>query len=232
MEMSKAERTRALRYKRPALASLGYEAIRQEIWDIQEACADVHWFIEQNDETLLNALDGDEEAEWEFKMAFASLESKAEQLIQDMEEWNWCEDGEEFGQVYDDCTVALIGNRYTTIDFDANEEDYYSLTGYEQNLAQTKAGKRFMRKTKAEMLSIIGQCVGTLIAFLDLRQQYDYLKATMDILRDENTSLLTIIKQIDAAYEEANADGFYCWKDSSKQFDRLLDTLPDKIWLE
>ena len=232
MEITKAERTRALRYKRPALASLGYDAIRQEIWDIQEACADVHWFIEQNDETLLNALDGDEEAEWEFKFAFASLESKAEQLIQAMEEWNWCEGGEEFGRAYNDCTVALIGNRYTTIGFDANEEDYYSLTGYEQELACTEAGKRFMRKTKADMISTIGQCVGTLIAFLDLRQQYDYLKATMDILRDENTSLLKVIRQIDTAYEEANAEGFYAWKESDKRFDRLLDSLPDRIWLE
>lgn len=230
--MTKEERTRALRYKRPALASLGYDALRHEIWDIQEACADIHWFIEQNDETLLNALDGDEEAEWEFKIAFSDLEAKAEQLIQAMEEWNWCEDGEEFGRTYDDCTVALIGNRYTTIGFDANEEDYYSLTSYEQELACTEAGKRFMRKTKAEMISIIGQCVGTLVAFLDLRQQYDYLKATMDILRDENTSLLKVIKQIDTAYEEANAEGFFVWKESDKRFDRLLDTLPDRIWLD
>ena len=79
------------------------------------------------------------------------------------------------------------------------EEDYYSLTAYDAQLAQTEAGKRLMRKTKADMLSTIGQCVGTLIAFLDLRQSYDYLKATVDILRDENTSLL---KQIRAGFPD------------------------------
>ena len=45
----KANRTRNLRYKRPALASLGYDALQTELWDIREACNDVHWFVEQGD---------------------------------------------------------------------------------------------------------------------------------------------------------------------------------------
>ena len=228
---SKAERAKALRYKRPALASLGYDAIRQELDEISEACADIHWYIEQNDETLLNALDGDEEEEYEFKVAFAGLETKADQLSEAISEWSrWDED--EFGTTYDDCTVALIGNRYKTLGYDDMEEDYYSLTGYEEDLAHTEAGKRFTRKTKADMIASIGQCVGILIAFLDLRQSYDYLKATMDILRDDNTSLLKVIKEIQSAYETANAEGFIARNNACIQFDRLLRNLPDKIWLE
>lgn len=65
----------------------------------------------------------------------------------------------------DDCTVALIGNRYNTLGYDSEEEDYFSLTGYEQELAQTEAGKRLMRMTKAEMISTIGQCFGITLAF-------------------------------------------------------------------
>ena len=49
-------------------------------------------------------------------------------------------------------------------------------------MAQTEAGKRLMRRTKADMIATIGQCLGILLAFFDLRQQYDYLKATFDIL--------------------------------------------------
>ena len=71
-----------------------------------------------------------------------------------------------------------------------------------------------------------------MIAFLNLRQQYDYLKATFDILRDENTSLLQQIKEIDAAYEAlVTAD----WVDrpvAEKRFDQLLAALPDRIWIE
>lgn len=56
-----SDRTRALRYKRPALASMGAYNIMAELDDIVEACNGVRYYIEQadNDETLLNALDGD-----------------------------------------------------------------------------------------------------------------------------------------------------------------------------
>ena len=83
-----------------------------------------------------------------------------------------------------------------------------------------------------EMLSRIGWAFGVMLAFFDLRQKYDYLKATFDILRDENTSLLGIIKNIEIAYDEMDADDFREWADSTKHFDRLLAALPDRAWLE
>ena len=232
-ESSKAYRSRNLRYKRPALASLGYESLIAELDEIREVCNDIHWFVDQGDETILNALDGDDDAEWEFRMAFSDLEAKADRLSEMVDEWRrW--DDDQFGRTYDDCTVALLGNRYKTVGFDMYEEDYFHLTSYERDIAHTEAGKRFMRKTKAEMLSTIGQCFGVLIAFLDLRQQYDYLKATFDILRDENTSLLKVIKEIDAAYEEMQAAE--PWTDAGKEavrrFEQLLEALPERAWIE
>lgn len=227
----KANRTRALRYKRSVLASLGYDALRTELWDIREACGDIHWFTDQDDDTLLNALDGDSEAEWEFRMAFADLEAKADDLERIIDQhYGWGEDG--FGRTYNDCTVALIGNRYKVLGWDFVEEDYFALTSYEEGIAQTEAGKRLMRRTKADMLSTIGQSFGLLLAFLDLRQQYDYLKATFDILRDENTSLLMQIKEIEAAYEAADEAGWYSWYAEVTRFDQLLDYLPDRAWVE
>lgn len=228
----RANRTRNLRYKRSALASMGWEAIGSELDDIREVCADVHWFCDQDgDETLLNALDGDSDAEWEFKIAFSDLEYKAEQLGDAIQEWDGL-DGEDFARDFNDCTVALIGNRYEVIGWEFAEEDYVSLTRYEKDLAQTEAGKRLMRKTKAEIITTIGQSLGILLAFYDLRQQYDYLKATFDILRDENTSLLKQIKEIENAYEAANAVGWYSWYPEVKRFEQLLDCLPDRAWVE
>lgn len=113
-----------------------------------------------------------------------------------------------------------------------DEEDYSSLTAYEQDLACTEAGKRLMRMTKANMLSAIGQSMGILVSFLDLRQSYDYLKATFDILRDTNTSLLDTIKEISTAYEAADACHFYHWYEETKHFDRLLSNLPQRAWIE
>lgn len=218
MDGSKARRTRNLRYKRPALASLGYHAIRSELWDIREACADIHWFTDQDNDTLLNALDGNEDEVWEFKMAFADLEAKADSLEEVIGElYGWDGDME---RTFNDCTVALIGNRYRTIGFDSEEEDYFALTAYEEGVAQTEAGKRLMRRTKADMIATIGQCLGILLAFFDLRQQYDYLKATFDILRDENTSLLQTIKLMDVILPVTELDR------ANAIFERILYQMP------
>ena len=129
MSESRAERARALRYKRGALASMAFEVLRVELDDIRDACDTIHWWTDQDDETLLNALDGDDEDVWEFKMAFAHLEARAYELFETI--YELCRYEDDFGQVYDDCTVALIGNRYQTIGYDSFEEDYYALTGYE-----------------------------------------------------------------------------------------------------
>lgn len=230
MRLSMAERTRNMRYKRPALASMGDAYMIQELEEIQAACSDIHWFTDQDDDTLLNALDGDEEDAYEFRMAFADLEAKADYLGRLFYELG--EFGDGVWQTYNDCTVALIGNRYRVVGFDMDEEDYSSLTAYEQDLACTEAGKRLMRMTKANMLSAIGQSMGILISFLDLRQSYDYLKATFDILRDTNTSLLDTIKEISAAYEAAEACNFCCRYEETKHFDRLLNCLPQRTWVE
>ena len=231
MSEIKANRTRNLRYKRPALASMGFDAMRAELDEIEEACAGIHWFVDQDDENLINALDGEEEEAWEFKVAFADLEAKADQLREAMRD-NW-DYPAPFYQRYDYCTVALVGNRYRIIGYDVDEEDYFSLTRYDEELAQTEAGKWLMRLTKKDMISTIGQSVGTLLAFLDLRQSYDYLKATLDILRDENTSLLKQIKAIEAAYEAACVGGWWCAKQGAvAQFEQLLAALPDRAWIE
>ena len=231
-ENEKAYHARSLRYKRAALAFMGFDHIRDELYEMRDSMDAIHWWSDQDEETLLSALDGDEDDAWEFKMAFSHLEARADSLFETI--YELCRYEDNFGQTYDDCTVALIGNRYLTIGYDSFEEDYCALTGYESDLAQTESGKRLMRKTKAEIISTVGQCLGILISFLDLRQQYDYLKATFDILRDENTSMLQQIKEIEKAYLEMVAvDAFGDHnREAAKRFDQLLAALPDRAWIE
>lgn len=95
MSESRAERARALRYKRGALASMGFEFLRVELDDIRDACDTIHWWTDQDDETLLNALDGDDEDVWEFKLAFSHLEAKADEL---------------FETIYELCRYTALGN--------------------------------------------------------------------------------------------------------------------------
>jgi len=226
MTLTKAEKARAMAYKRPALGSMGFHAIMDELSDIQAECDEVQYWIDSEDGTLLDAFDGDTEQEWEFKMAFADLSAGCYNLLDVLYDWGDAED-------FDDCTVALIGNRYDLVGYDGYQEDYFSLTGYEAELAQTEAGKRLMRLTKAEMIAHIGQALGTLLAYYDLRQKYDYLKAAMDVLRDENHSIIQRLKDIDAAYRKA-ADCKWRYEAEPlwEAFERLTKDLPDRVWVE
>lgn len=222
--MTPAERSRMLRFKRPALASMGHSAIWAELEDISEKCSEIRWWMDTDDDTLLNALDGDEEDAWEFKMAFADLECKCERLLEQFAGWQSPDE-----QTFDDCTVALIGNCYNLVGFDDYEEDYFALTSYQERLAEEEAGKRLMRKTKKEIISTIGQCVSTLLAYYDIRQRYDYLQAEFDILRNQNTALLDTIKEIEHLYDEAQSSGE--WSINVRKFNTLLDALPQELWV-
>ena len=230
MEDARARRARALRYKRAVLDSLGFEFMWNELEEMRESLDTIHWWTDQDEEMLINVLDGDTDDVWEFKMMFADLESKSDQLFNIL--LDMCRREENFGRSFDDCTVALVGNRYRTVGFDFIEEDYFALSSYEGELAQTEAGKRLMRKTKPEIIATIGQCLGILIAYLDLRQQYDYLKATFDILVDENTSILQQIKEIETAYQEFAEAGWNKNHDAEKRLDRLVATMPNRAWPE
>lgn len=230
MAVDKEQRTRAMRYKRPALASMGYEYIQKELEVIVEACDDVAWFTGDRD-ALTAALDGSDEEAHEFMLACGDLSGQAGLLLEQLYEvGEYNPDG--MTRMYDDCTVALIGNRYDTVGFDTLQEDYFSLTAYDTELACTEAGKRLMRRTKAEMLSIIGQSVGILVAFLDVRQKYDYLQAALDVLRDENCSVLQVLGDINAAYERAEAVRFNDYHKEAREFERLLWAVPERMWLE
>ena len=220
--MTKAERSRNLRYKRGALASMGYEVMQSELEEISEACSNDSYYGDDMD-TLIEALDGNDEEAYEFRMAFTDLSAKCDELRERLWEIDMRD--------YDDCTVALVGNCYEMVGYDDYEENYFSLTRYESDLSTTEAGKRLMRHTKAEMISMIGQSLGVLMAYLDLRQQYDYLKATMDILTDNNHSVLRQIKEIEAAYEKVGAVDYPSGRDI-EAFDRMTELLPERMWVE
>jgi hypothetical protein len=41
-----------------------------------------------------------------------------------------------------------------------------------------------------------------------------------------------MVKQINELYEKAAADGFYSWNESARDFDRVLENMPQRAWLE
>lgn len=82
------------------------------------------------------------------------------------------------------------------------------------------------------MIEAAHACFKVYMAYMGLRSRYDNLKAAMDILKDENTGYLKVVKQIEEAYNKAELDNFYSWEESTREFDRLINCMPDMTWIQ
>ena len=228
-EETKRYKAKQLRYKKPIVKALNLDSIKQDLWDIQEACEEVHWYTDSEDgnDSLINALSGDEDEAHEFKMAFADLCAECDRMSEDLEE-EWvpgCFDlffvaagaGETYG--------GLLG-------FDEYEQDYFSID-CSDSWAEDEAKKKLKQMTKDEMIAAARQCFRVYSAYIGLRNRYDSLKAAIDILRDQNTGYLQVVKEIEKLYEAAAAkQGWGAeYSKERKEFERYTDALPPEAWI-
>ena len=88
--------------------------------------------------------------------------------------------------------------------------------------------------TKKELIQYMQFCTKIIVNFVGLRNRYDNLKAAMDILKDQNTGYLQIIKQIDEVYSRAEEAtfGFKYWTREAEELDRILENLPQEAWIQ
>lgn len=228
-EETKRFKAKQLRYKKPIVKDLNLQSIQQELWDIQEVCKEARWYFDTDEETLINALDGDEDEAYEFKMMFADLCAECDRMIEDLnEEWvPGCFDkffvaigaGESFG--------GLLG-------YDSYEQDYFGLSCTDA-WAEDESKKVLKRLAKDELIVAARQCFRVYQSFIALRYRYDCLKAAMDILRDQNTGYLQMVKQIEEVYEKADKESFgfrYQFCSEVKELDRILNNLPPEAWVQ
>lgn len=238
-EEKRREKARALRYRKPAVKDLNIPEILEQLTEIEEECAEVHWYCDSEDgwDTLLNALDGDDDDAWEFKMAFADLEGQCEKMRDDLTDDFSMTMGVTEGF---DLFFAGIGADAVTggmYGFDDYEQDYFGLEpGWQSEQAEREAAGKLKRLTKDELIATAGRCFRIAVNFISLRLRYDNLKAAMDILREQNTALLQQVKAIEDLYDATEAEGFskYDWRrsENEKALDRLLRALPDRAWIE
>ncbi len=99
----KAYKAKQLRYKKPIVRDLNLDTIRSELWDMMDVCSDIHWY-DNDEESLVNALDGDEDEVYEFKMAFSDLEVELDQFQEDLRE--------EYVSDYFDIFFPAVGASY------------------------------------------------------------------------------------------------------------------------
>lgn len=228
-EETKRFKAKQLRYKKPICRDLNLDKIQEDLYDIMEECENIRWYTDSDDgnDSLINALDGDEDEAYEFKMAFADLCAECERMQEDLQE-EWipnCFDtffvaagaGESFG--------GLLG-------FDSYEGDYFGIDGTDA-WAEDEAKKRLKAMTKDELISAVRQCFKVYQAYIGLRNRYDSLQAAIDILRDKNTGVLQAVKEIEKMYEAASKEQDRAAEYSAawKEFKRYTDALPQEAWI-
>ena len=227
-EETKRFKAKQLRYKKPIVKDLNLETIQQELWDIQEECENVHWYFDTDEDTLINALDGNEDEAHEFKMMFAYLCAECDRMSEDL-------NGEWVPDCFDKFFVAVgAGEGYGgLLGYDSYEQDYFGLSCTDA-WAEDESKKVLKRLTKDELIAAARQCFRVYQSFIALRHRYDCLKAAMDILRDQNTGYLQMVKQIEEVYEKADKEssGFqYQWGEEVRELDRILDNMPQEAWI-
>lgn len=214
-----------LRYKKSIAEGFNINDISDELYEIQSACDDVRYFFEGSEAELIAALDGDEEEAFEVRMLFSEISAEANELYDII-------NSGDITDCFDDFFAAVAHGSIKRLGYDAYQEDYYQMTSIEQQWGSEEAEKRIMSKTKSELVAAARQCFGVAAAILNIRYKYDYLKASLDILKSENASYLQAIKGIEDAYNAADEDGWNECHEPIRNFDRLAEALPERAWLE
>lgn len=231
MNVEETKRLKAmnLRYKKPIAKDLNLDRIIEDLWDIQDECENIRWYTDSEDGTdsLVNALAGDEDEAYEFKMAFADLCAECDRMRIDLEE-EW------IPECFDIFFVSAgAGESYGgLLGYDNYEQDYFGLSCTD-SFAEDESKKKLKQMTKDELIAATRQCFKVYQAYIGLRNRYDSLKAAIDILRDQNTGILQAVKEIEKLYEEASKEqGRYAeYSKEWREFERYTDTLPPETWI-
>lgn len=229
-EETRRQKAKNLRYKKPIVKSLNLDFITQDLWDIQEACEDIRWYTDSEDGTdsLVNALDGDDDEAYEFKMAFADLCAECDQMRMDLRnEWvPECFDIFFVGAGAGDLFGGLLG-------YDPFEQDYLGISCTDA-FAEDEAKKKLKQLTKDDLIAAVRQCFKVYQAYIGLRNRYDSMKAAIDILRDKNTGYIQTVREIEKLYEAVSEDYWtrHEYSKESQDWKRYTDALPQETWIQ
>lgn len=238
MDEITATKAKAMRYKKPMSKELNWYSIREYAWQIQNDCADIRWMTE-DEEQLVDLMDGDEEQAFEFRMAFSDLSNQCEEFLEELQElqrydFMSTDSDDEYEATLFDLFFPAIGAD-DMMGYDVLEQDYFRLDRYEEEWAEKEARKKLKRLTKDQLFDLAGMALGIARNYMSLSYRYDCLKNSIDILKGKNESYLQIVKTIEEgwkAWEEESDKGK--WKDTNAEraFDQMLQNIPERLWIE
>lgn len=159
----------------------------------------------------------------DYKELFDELAEGAYKMLEAIDEYD-C-----YGYLsdhWDDMVVALLGKTHNVLGYDTVETDYFMLSGeYEENRATEEAIKRIKRLSKDEIIHTFQKVLRTLVLFFDLKASHDCLTAIVDELDEKGALLSEKNNQINILYEDLTGK-------NGEDFDRLVENLPQRMWVE
>ncbi len=223
-EETKRIKAKNLRYKKTMAKSMNLEHIKQTLWDIQEECENVRWYVDGDDDSLINALDGNEDEAYEFRMEFADLCAECEKMLEDLND-HWLD--AKFQDIFNNFFVAIKYND-DLLGWDSYEQDYYGIEY--RDFAEDEAGKRLMKMTKENIIQYAGLSFNIAMNYIGLQNRYDNLKAALDILKDKNTGHIQVIKKIEKMYDQIEHSDLW-GTGNDKEWERFTNSLPQEAWI-
>lgn len=214
--MKTANRPKTPLWKKSMLAKMDLASVRDALYEIAEN-GDAYGY-EYGDEAGYYA---------EYKDQFDELAAQAG-ILQDAIDAAISEkymDEYELDEQWNDITVAMLGELYTVLGFDCVEMDYYGILAQEEEWAQEEARKRLERLTKAQLLDRFAFVWKVLILFYDLKAAHDCLVAIVEELDEKGALLERKNDAIDRIYEDITGK-------SGEDFDAMLRTIPQRMWVE
>lgn len=229
---TRAEKARAMRYKKPIVTELNIESIRDFLGNILDECWTMEGLIE-DDDTLLDAMEGNEEQAQEFRMMFADLENDCEQMQEDLDAAFYTD---EQIQIFDLFFVCIQAGEFFGgyQGYDTLDKDYFGLeSGWESRAAEEEAQKKIERMTKKDIIENARAAFKIYQGYIGLRNRYDNLEASFNILKDKSGGYYETLRAIEELYDRAEegSSGFGWSTDDTKQLDRLLAVLPQEVWV-
>lgn len=219
--------------RKPLHAELNMDSIWEWFNDAYEECSEVAYAAEDYD-ALIDALDGDEDEAYEFRMAFSDLQSQFEMFYEALNE-AWVPK----------CFDLLFAVSASGTDSMFYQEeltmDIIRMDRYDLSYEQEKGREILKRMTKDELLDATRQCLTIATSYMSLRARYDALRGTMDVVRGKNGAILRAVRRIDELYNaawEKYGETSLIWRDSNSEqeriwfeFDRTIKFLPQEAFI-
>lgn len=199
-------------WKKSMLQSLGLGSIVEYLCEISEN-GDMYGYD-----------GGDDGYYQEYKELFDDLAGGASSLLDALNEYDMY-GGASIKDVWNEMTVALLGETQRVLGFDAVEQDYFGMINCQENWAVEEAEKKLERLKKSDLIRHFRTVLVILVSFLDIKAAHDCLTSIVQELDEKGALLERKNEKINQIYGDLTGK-------NGEQFDSLIENLPQRMWVE